>query len=322
MSVRVSIWGLGEHARRNLIPSLMSCENIDLVGVWSRSKEKRDSVAKETDSIPYQSESELLSDPLSNAVLISTPTGLHFNHGNLAMESGKDIWVEKSLTSSQYDSEKIVNLAKDRNLNIYELFMFLFHPQFERIESIIRSGKIGSIKTLYAKFGFPHISSENFRYDKNLGGGSLLDAGCYTVATSHRILGPNPNDIYCNIEYDTNLGVDISGIAVLSYENDVSAVLQWGFGLSYRNEIEIWGTEGHLKAERAFSKPKDLVTKIEVKLQSGDSETIEIEPENHFSVMFNEISLPSEKSQLVGHKWCIDQANLMGRIASSINKNP
>ena len=199
MSVRVSIWGLGEHARRNLIPSLMNCDNVDLVGVWSRSKEKRESVARETDSISYQSESELLSDPLSHAVVISTPTGLHYKHGKLAIESGKDVWVEKSLTSNQNDSEKIVNLAKDSNLKIYELFMFLFHPQFEQIESIIRDGKLGSIKTLYAKFGFPHISSENFRYDKNLGGGSLLDAGCYTVAASHRILGPNPKDIYCKI---------------------------------------------------------------------------------------------------------------------------
>ena len=315
--VKVAVWGLGEHARRNLIPSLASCDNIQLAGVWSRSKEIRDSISISTKSKSYETESDLLSDQSVEAVIISSPTGLHYSHANMAIESGKDVWVEKSLTTEFKQSESLIKSAENRNLQVYELFMFLFHPQFKAIEEIISSGMIGRVISLNAKFGFPHISPDNFRYDRNLGGGSLLDAGCYTVAAAHKILGPNPVDIHCKQYTDSGYEVDTSGFAVLSYEDESTAILQWGFGHSYRNEIEIWGTEGHLLVERAFSKPEGLPTKIKVDYQSGKSELVEIGPCNHFHAMFGELSTSSQRAATIGRTWCLDQSRLLYRIYNS-----
>ena len=311
MRVNVSLWGLGQHAIKNIIPSLIECESTNLVGAWSRSAESRDFVSKNFSISCYQSSEELLNDSVTSAVVLCTPTGLHYRHGESILEAGKDLWCEKSLAVSPEEVINLESIASKNTCSIHEMFMFLYHPQFQTIKEIIDSGRLGELRSITSRFGFPHLGADNFRYNPDLGGGALLDAGCYPIAATHDILGSEPKEVWARIESEGSFQVDTSGHAIFRYDEGPLAFLQWGFGFSYRNEIEIWGSEGLLKAKRVFSKPSSLETEITMMFQSGSSEVLKIPPTNHFSEMFSILA------DNVASKWNTRQARLIEQVRES-----
>lgn len=310
----VGLWGLGSHAIKNLIPAIQQSPDCNLTGIWSRKNLDASLEKSFTEVKIYNSYQEMLGDETIDVIIISTPTGLHFEQGVEVLKSGKNLWCEKSLCSDSNEVEQLVKLAKANSLLVKEMFMFLHHPQFLKIKEILDSGIIGKVNSLYARFGFPHLENSNFRYNPDLGGGSLLDSGCYPIAASHSLFGGNPVDIFSTIFTDDGYEVDTSGAALLVYENGIKSILEWGFGLSYRNEIEIWGEFGVLKANRVFSKPNDFNSEIYLIDTYGNKEIINIPPTNHFIEMFS--NFIKQKDDI---SWNLNQSKLMMSIRKNIH---
>ena len=305
----LGLWGLGNHAIKNLLPAIENSPDCNLIGIWSR-KNIRSSLNKKNPNIKlYNSYQEMLNDKLIDAIIVSTPTGLHYEQGLKVLNAGKNLWCEKSLCSNVQEVEELIQLAKKNSLEVKEMFMFLHHPQFKKIKKIIDSGIIGKIRCFTARFGFPHLEDYNFRYDSDLGGGALLDSGCYPIAAAHSLLGSNPKDIFSTIYSDEGYDVDTSGAALLTYVDGTRSILEWGFGHSYRNEMEIWGELGTIKANRVFSKPYDFNSEIRVIDGHGNEEIISIPPSNHFIEMFsNFIKIDNDNS------WNLNQSKLIRYI--------
>ena len=306
---KVAIWGVGEHAQRNIIPAIMSSEKISLVGLWTRSSERGERVSERYGVTAFRSEKDLLSSTICDTVILCTPTGLHYQEGMKVLKSEKNLWCEKTLTTTP-KVENLQNTAKESSLEIREMFMFLHHDQFRKLESIAKTGDLGRIISITARFGFPHLEPDNIRYDSSLGGGAMYDAGCYTVAAIHKLLGPKPSGITSRIVNSEKYHVDISGAALLAYPNDVYAVIEWGFGQFYRNEIEILASRGKLVAQRVFSKPETLSTVVTV--STPDGEEIKISEMNHFTKMFEEFADGN-----YNENWNLDQSILMKNILES-----
>ena len=304
MSLNVAVWGLGSHAQRNIIPALMECNRTELHGVWTRSPDVCRDVSKTYGILSYTSESEMLEDASVDVIIVATPVGMHHEHGLAVLRSGKHLWCEKSLASDVSQIQELIDASLQFDRQVHELFMFLHHPQFLAIEDAVVSGKIGTLRSLTARFGFPHLPRDNIRYNSKLGGGSLLDAGCYPIAAAHALIGPKPVAFSSNLWAEDGYDVDTQGSAHLVYPNGCRAHLEWGFGHSYRNEIEVWGSDGWLRAERAFSKPSSLSTTVEIHQQGGSS-IIEIDPADHFSLMFEHFS------SLPKNDWALAQGSLI-----------
>ena len=304
----VACWGLGGHARRNLLPALVSCTSTNLRGAWTRNQEVLSEVSGEHGIRSYGSEIEMLEDPSVDTVVLATPTGLHVDQGSLVISSGKHLWSEKSLFAAGEQGASLLERASSSNLDACEGFMFLYHPQFASLSNLLASGRLGRLFSISCRFGIPHLDQSNIRYDSDLGGGALLDAGCYPIAAAHALLGPSPERMMARVESEEGYSVDTYGTAVLEYESGVTAFLEWGFGLSYRNEIRAWCEEGSITVERAFSKPPNLATSIDIRDSRGGTESIRIDPADHFERMFQ--SLCSETRC----DWVRDQSRLLAAI--------
>jgi len=139
----------------------------------------------------------------------------------------------------------------------------------------------------------PPLNKTGFRYNKELGGGSLNDAGAYPVFMSRFILGENPIAVTCSLNYDREKDVDIQGSALLEFPNGKKAVISFGFNNLYQNNYSVWGSKGLVKANKAYSIPKDLPPDIILLKNDGTKETqekIELQPSNQFLLGFKAFS--------------------------------
>ena len=311
----VAVWGLGEHARRNIIPAFQETDLVDLVGVLSRSEVKRNSVADEAGVTAYSDRAAMFADSAVEVVFLAAATGMHTQLGEEVLRESRHLWCEKPLAATQQERARLLALGRARHRSVMEAAMFLHHPQFLKIQDLLKSGAIGTVESMTARFGFPHLDPLNFRYQVAEGGGALLDAGFYPIAIAQALL-PAPLEVVGSvIGHGEAYEVDISGSALLRAPAGEVAHLEWGFGRAYRNELEVWGSEGSLRATRVFSKPPSLSTSIELVRSHGD-ERIDVAPANHFAAMLDSFALqilndePSATHGAVG-----DRSRLIGEIA-------
>ncbi|VAW09420.1 hypothetical protein MNBD_ACTINO02-2912, partial [hydrothermal vent metagenome] len=224
-----------------------------------------------------------------DAVYIAAPTGLHADMGFEAIGAGKHVWCEKPMTVTLLQSEQMVDAARSAGLVALESDMFLHHPQFLELQRLVASEELGPVVSVTGRFGFPHLPRSDFRYSKQLGGGALLDAGFYPVAAATALLGSGLVLAGALRVSEEGGDVDTGGTA-LAATGGRAALLDWGFGRSYRNEIEVWCEDGVIKVQRAFSKPAHLETRIVVSPQSGDEWTIPIGAADHFALMLDDFA--------------------------------
>jgi len=139
-------------------------------------------------------------------------------------------------------------------------------------------------------FGFPPINLSSFRYDKELGGGSLNDAGAYTVFIARKILG-EPIKATSTFNMDPKKEVDINGSAILEFPDQKTALISFGFDNIYQNNYSLWGSKGKIKVHRAFSIPANLKPMIELITNDGANEKIinvDVLPANQFQLIFED----------------------------------
>ncbi|MCL1594884.1 MAG: Gfo/Idh/MocA family oxidoreductase [Actinomycetia bacterium] len=311
--IRIAIWGLGSHARRNLLPAIDRSQRVDLVALCTRDEGTLGEVAELTGATPYRDVDLLLSAPDVDAVYIAAPTGVHARFAMAVLEAGKHVWCEKPMTGSYEDTLEILHAAERAGLVALESDMFLHHPQFEELHRLVRSEEVGRPISVTARFGFPHLPATDFRYSKDLGGGALLDAGFYPVAAAVGLIGSGLRLVGATMTSDDSRDVDTGGTALVA-SGDQVALLDWGFGRSYRNEIEVWCEGGTINVERAFSKPANLDTSIVVMPQSGDIRTIDVSSADQFARMFDTFAATTLDIESFDATNTLERARLLGEI--------
>jgi len=280
--IKIGILGCANIAHRSMIPAIKQLDTIfELSAIASRTKEKGDKLAEEFQiplSLDYE---ELVDHPDIDALYIPLPTGLHKEWVNKALLAGKHVYGEKSLASSYNDALQMVTTAKKNDVCLMEGYMFLYHSQHDTIKKMLEDDAIGEVRHFSSSFGFPPFPPGNFRYDDEVGGGSLLDAAGYTVRATHFMMG---NDfvvqgatLFIDPKYNTN----IYGSAFLTNSKGIGASVAFGFDNFYQCKYEIWGSKGKIIAERAFTPKADYCPKIIVESNEGTN-VINANPDNHF----------------------------------------
>ncbi|GEL08732.1 Gfo/Idh/MocA family protein [Salisediminibacterium halotolerans] len=266
--VRWGILGSANIAKKNMVPAIQEAANAELAAVASESGKAEETAADWGAPLFYQSYSTLLKDPDIDAVYIPLPNALHQKWVIEAIKNGKHVLVEKPAATTADDVIAMGAAAKEYNVKWMEAFMYQFHPQHEYVKELIADGAIGEVKRFRSTFSFPlDLSSDNIRLNKELGGGSLFDVGCYCVHASRMILDSEPSKVFSNGRLLEEDGIDISSTAILTFEG-VDAVIDCSFEEAKSNRYSVSGTKGHIEvpfAYRADTNPNGGVGEVILK---------------------------------------------------------
>jgi len=282
--VGIAVWGIGEHARRNVLPAIAACPSVRLIGLASRNDSVRAAEAAKWGCGSFASPEQMLADSAVEAVYLSTPVALHAEHGLAVLAARRHLWCEKVLAASLTDAETLIAESRRVDRALCEVLMYVHHRQFKTLQARLAEGRIGKIRKIDARFVFPHLNPENMRYRPELGGGAFLDSAIYPLSAAEILAGGDPRAIEARFVRETGYAVDIGGTARLAFSSGVEALCEWGFGRPYRAEIEITGETGGLVVPRAFSKPPDFAASLVFRGPEGDRETV-IGADNHFAAM-------------------------------------
>lgn len=269
-------------AERLVIPAIKASGVFELAAIASRSMEKARSWTSRFGGEPLGSYEALVEHPGIEALYIPLPTGLHAEWASRALRAGKHVIVEKSLASNLGEVAALVELARQQNRALWENFMFEHHSQMQFIRQKIGDGAIGELRCIRASFGFPPFSDPgNIRYDKELGGGALLDSGAYTVKISQLLMGAGLEVKAASLVYPAGAAVDIYGGAFLSRPDGLFSELAFGFDNFYQCSLEAWGSKGKLTAERVFTAAPGFQPRVIIERQNERQEYT-LPADNHF----------------------------------------
>lgn len=305
--LRIGVLGCANIAKRSVIPAILAIPDFELRAVASRTPEKAQEYANLFCCEAVVGYQNLIKRKDIDVIYMPLPTGLHEEWVLKTLEADKHILIEKSLAMNYSSAEKMVQKAKEKGLLIMENFMFLYHNQHQLIKQYLTEDKIGEIRCFRSSFGFPPLPSDNFRYNRELGGGALLDAAAYTVRASQLFLGNDLKVEAAALNYNEN-GVDIFGGAFLKNNNGLFSEVAFGFDNFYQCNYEIWGSKGKIIAHRAFTPAPDFKPLITIE-QQGKIEEINAPAENHFIAILTEF------------KRCVIENNFENKYTEILNQS-
>ena len=312
--LKIGVMGCANIAWRSMMPAMNECDRVQLCAVASRSKAKAQKFANRFGCEAVLGYEALLDRDDLEAIYMPLPTGLHHHWLLETLKAGKHILVEKSFAMNYNSAREIIDLARQKKLSIVENFLFPHHSQHQWVNNLLERKAIGEIQLLRSTFGFPPLNKDNFRYNPELGGGALLDTGAYTVKAATLFLGKKLKLLGASLRYDASNGVDILGDAMFVNPIGQIAQLSFGFDYYYQCNYELFGTQGKLIVERAFTPP--LGFKPTVRLESQDiKQQFTLEADNHFINMLDFFVTTIKQQQFSIH-WdtLLDQARLLDAI--------
>lgn len=279
--MRLGILGTADIAFRRFLPALSKCDGITYVGVASRTPQKGEKFREAFGGAVYESYDALIADKSIDAVYVPLPPALHFEWGKKVLEAGKHLLMEKPFATNLHDTEQLLKLAEEKGLAVHENYMFLYHSQLAKIKQMIANGTLGEIRLYRMSFGFPMRSQGDFRYNKELGGGALLDCGGYPVRLALEMLGDTAKVVHSKLVQPEGFGVDLYGSAVM--ENDAGEVAQLSFGMdnAYQCQLEVWGSKATLIAPRIFTAGDGVKPSLILRTSSDESK-IELDADDQF----------------------------------------
>lgn len=283
--IRIGIICPSEIAFRRFLPALKEARCFEYAGVAIANKEEfkgatDEILAKERAKAQnfvdnyggkiYEGYKTLIESTDVDAVYLPLPPGLHYQWAKVALAAGKHILVEKPCTTTLSKTEVLLQEAKEEKLAVHENYMFAFHEQLDAVNEIVKSGEIGDVRLYRISFGFPMRAQNDFRYNKALGGGALLDCGGYTFKYASLLLGPTAKIKYAQSNNIDGFGVDMYGSAALVNDDGVTAQVAFGMDHNYKCELEVWGSKGTLFTNRILTAPAGFIP--EVVIRKGNEE--------------------------------------------------
>lgn len=295
-------------------------EKSDFEAIHNREYEKAIGFKENYGGEIYEGYSTMIHDDEIEALYIPLPPALHFKWAKEALKAGKHVFIEKPSTCSLADTTELVDLAFQKGLALHENYMFIYHEQIDEVDNIIQSGQLGAVRNYRINFGFPMRSRNDFRYNKVLGGGSLFDAGGYTLKYAWHLLGPTARIISAHLTYADDFDVDICGCATLV--NDKGHVAQVAFGMDndYRCIIDAWGSTGSLTSDRILTAPAGFVPKCIIK-NNQEYTDHQLSPDDTFmkSIEVFEKCINDENFRQHEYGEIVTQATLVNDFISRLN---
>ncbi len=255
--VRWGVLGVANIAVKKVIPAMQLGEWSEVTAIASRDLQKAQRAAGELHiSKAYGSYEELLADPEVEAIYNPLPNHMHVPWSLRSAEAGKHVLCEKPISLSVGEAERLLAVRDRTGVKIGEAFMVRTHPQWLKTLDLVRSGRIGELRSITGYFGYHNRAPANIRNMREYGGGALMDIGCYPVTTSRFIFGEEPRRVLGLVERDPDFGIDRLTSAVLDFPSG-QAIFTCGTQIAPYQRMQFFGTRGRVEIEIPFNAPPD-----------------------------------------------------------------
>lgn len=250
--VKWGVLGNANIARVCLIPAIQKSRNGTVHALATRSPVHARQVATEH-NIPhvYDSYDALLADPEIDVVYIPLPNHLHHPWALGALKAGKHVLCEKPLACNAREAQEMANAAVDAGLLLMEALMYRFHPRSQRVKQMVTDGFIGTPCLVRSAFCY-HMgedlltSGDNARLKPEMGGGALLDIGCYSASVARWLLGTEPTQLQAEAVYHPG-GVDVHFVGLLRFPDAGLATLEASLMSALQQTYTVVGSEGAIE---------------------------------------------------------------------------
>ena len=251
MTVNWGFLGAGFVASRGLAPALHASRGANLYAVASRDEKRSATLEPERVHATYD---ELLSDERVDAVYISLSNSQHLEWVTKSLEAGKHVLCEKPLGLNAKETGAMFDSAAHNGRLLIEAVWGRWHPRFARMVHLVTAGEIGDIEHIETAFTFTSEMTDNYRLNPSMGGGALLDVGCYQahawVALTNGASDFSITDLARTVG---STGIDLTTDVNVRINNGVTAHAVSSFALPSNQQFIIRGTNGQISTETGES---------------------------------------------------------------------
>lgn len=280
--MRILILGHSSIAQRRIIPALSQLEQVERIDIASKQRGSSANYTKLGNM--YHSYDEALENSVADVVYISLVNSLHYQWVEAALKNNYHVIVDKPAFLSSEEAEKMVALASNVDRALIEATVFTYHPQVARVKQLLADSEP---LRLIASFSFPPLADNNFRYDKSLGGGALLDLGPYAIAAAATVFNSEPQNIVGHINTRCE-DIETSFSVMMSFSGGRSMVGHFGFDTQYENRMSILTNNSSIEIERIFTLPGDEANTIKIR-SGGEKSELGISASDMFANFFESV---------------------------------
>lgn len=244
--LRIGVLGAAKIARA-FIAGVVGSKRVVVTTVASRDLAKAQAFAADT-GLPRAlgSYEALLADPEIDAIYNPLPNSMHADWSIRAVAAGKHVLCEKPLAMSVNEARAMFAAAAKHGRHLVEAYPYRSQPQTLKLAELIKGGAIGKVQLIRSSFGVYFEDVTNIRLRPDVGGGSLLDAGSYSVSLALLVAGAAPTRVHA-VQKLASTGVDISMVATLEFASGILAQVSSSFATSYHRHALISGDNGSIE---------------------------------------------------------------------------
>ncbi len=247
MTVNWGFLGAGFVASRGLAPAVHASRGANLYAVASRDEQRSATLEPERVHATYDN---LLADERVDAVYISLSNGQHLEWVTKSLEAGKHVLCEKPLGLNASETEAMFDCASRHERLLIEAVWGRWHPRFARMVEVVASGAIGDVQHIETAFTFTSEMTDNYRLNPAMGGGALLDVGCYQ-AHAWVALTADATDLKINdlSRVVGPTGIDLTTDVSVRINKSVTAHAVSSFALPSQQQFIVRGSLGQISTE-------------------------------------------------------------------------
>ena len=275
MTIRLGLLAASRIAQEAVVEPAPLVDGLELTAVAARDRGRADEAAARWGlPLAFGSYDELMASDEVDAVYIGTPPSLHRRWAIAAIEAGKHVLCEKPFAANADDARRIADAARGSDVVVMEAFHWRYHPYAQQIADVIASGDLGRIERVAAMFAIPlgEIPMHDIRFDLSVGGGDMMDLGCYSILGVRFAAGGDPEVVAAEAECPVP-GVDGSLTAELRWPSGITGSA--GASMIHPGDFEIWlevvGDRGRFLATNPLAPQRGATITVEA---GGDVRTI------------------------------------------------
>jgi len=255
--LRIGVLGTARISEKALFEAAASVPEVTVAAVGARDRSRAEAYAKRHGiPVAHGSYEAVLADPDIDAVYNPLPNSLHGPWTLRAIAAGKHVLCEKPFASNAEEAEQVAEAAAAAGLVVMEAMHYRYHPLIGRLRDLV--DEIGPVRHIQCWTNFVISNENDIRYDYDLGGGALMDGGCYAIDCL-RLLGPGEPEVTAALadpyQRVPGRGPDRAGAAAdramavrLAFPDDATAWFESSFTLDgeFRADVHVSGQHGHV----------------------------------------------------------------------------
>jgi predicted dehydrogenase len=269
-------WGVigGGNMARNFATAIKEVDNAKLIAISSSNEKNLESFSNEfkiDSKFRFNNYESLVKCNEIDAIYISTLNNMHFELIRICAMNKKNILCEKPFCLNLIEATEIKKIIEDNKVMFFEAIAYLSHPQTNKIFNLINDNEIGEINSIVASFGSKvrKINPESRLFNKKLGGGALLDLGCYPLSFIYLFNKDQSKIEFKNIKGEIcKTNVDIEASANIMINKKINCEIKVSLQEHLKNNSIIYGSKGHMVINQPWSPGKKTFVEIFTKTRS------------------------------------------------------